>query len=291
MTEIRVRSLSCTKINESETETENGTKTKYTYTFQDEDKDNTITFKTDYERDFTIGQKIDVLITSDQKKLDDFAVEVEVKTEEEPTFLPESIKNTPGAVEALKEAQDLIDTMDEEIEKKNPGCRYWYSGGLCANSTVKEPLCPGLADCTATPEERTGESGDHMDAKEEDDDDVCPKTGAIEDCEIHGETCTDCPEGKEGSITKTIREMLKEKSFDKVFDYPTTKKGETVIREITVGPLHEGWGTYWVDEDDRIHKIGSRDLPIRKTVEEAVDDFMTFVEKKKLRPTDWDEEG
>ncbi|RLI55243.1 MAG: hypothetical protein DRP09_10535 [Candidatus Thorarchaeota archaeon] len=140
----QIRELKVTKVQETETETEDSTSIKYTYTLQDDDKNNTVTIKSSMEKNIVLGQTLDITITNDQTTLKDHdqdeaqeTLDLDTKegaikagqnnqtriTEEDleiegVPMIPASVKNNPGAVETLKEAQEILDDMDKKGKKK-----------------------------------------------------------------------------------------------------------------------------------------------------------------------------
>ena len=34
-----------------------------------------------------------------------------------------------------------------EKHGESPGCKFYYRGGLCANSSIEKPFCPGIDKC------------------------------------------------------------------------------------------------------------------------------------------------
>jgi len=257
MTEkIEMKNMSITKINESETETETGTKTVWTYTLTNEDAGEQFTLKTASDQHLRIGQKFNMAMTNPQTQLPLEEPEPPKEELKEPEAVPEKAKKTLSKKEKeiLEEAESLIKKADKIIEEKKQtktSCKYYYRGGLCANSKLDKPFCPGLDKCPLDQEQPT-------------------------------EKKPEAPQSKLPGIDPQ-GEISRDNFLGTTYEYPTTHKGEEVVQTIGVIDIGGSYMTAWKSKSGGYHRIKSKALDPRDTLELAQQDLDEFAKKKKLK--------
>lgn len=121
MSENTINGLECAKVEKKETETDKGLGITYTYTFQNEDKETVITLKTTQEKDYTVGQDVNVIIDRPQTSVNDFEPEGD------------------GQLDTLQEAE-------AEAKPEKPAKQPIIEDSLCENPGCKENATVELED-------------------------------------------------------------------------------------------------------------------------------------------------
>ena len=181
MTNLKLRNLKVSKVQKTETETESGITEKWTYEFQDEDKEFKITLKTEHKNDFMLDETVDIRFGNDQTTLGAHVDSEDSKDSEDDEPPYDTDKQCAKCKQYWDREADMVsddlckdcakieepDTIpenvkekaDKELEKdkkkkkgpKRPdsekNCKFYYKGGLCANSQMTKPFCQGIETC------------------------------------------------------------------------------------------------------------------------------------------------
>lgn len=161
--------------------------------------------------------------------------------------------------------------------KTEKSCKYWYRGGLCANSQMEAPFCGGAESCEFMGQTEITEPEPAEKPKAEKKEKGSPGTPSKEKEPVDDSYGT--PEDEKG-----IEDMTGTTFEGMVYEYPTTYKGEKITREIGVKDFSGEFVVMWVNEKTGgTHKVKSPALKFHDTVEAAQKELQAWAEKKKLK--------
>ncbi|MHA2022655.1 MAG: hypothetical protein ACTSWQ_03230, partial [Candidatus Thorarchaeota archaeon] len=181
-------------------------------------------------------------------------------------------KNQKRIPDTITPAEDDTDNR-KDFPNKKEDCKYWYRGGLCANSQMEAPFCnPDKCLIYKPPVKKS----------------KAKKDGMGIDAAIKKEKGS--PRTPSKDKTPEPAEETPLPGYD-VFHgdsyvHLITLKGEKKVVEIGVMDINAQHAACWIDEDKQPRKVNAKALTYHDLIEDAQQELDIFATNKKLEKCD-----